>query len=101
MKTSVHPQSRRQQGGSVRKKSAARALDRVLSSINDLVGQNIFLWGNHGWAGEEGGVGELGEDRELDGWGPMIEMGRLNMGFVNCSGWWSREVDLKLVRCLK
>ena len=25
------------------------------------------------------------------------ETGRLNVGFVNCRGWWSREVDLKLV----
>ena len=29
------------------------------------------------------------------------EMGRLNVGFVNCRGWWSREVDLKLVMGLK
>ena len=29
------------------------------------------------------------------------ETGRLNVGFVNCRGWWSREVDLKLVIGLK
>ena len=29
------------------------------------------------------------------------ETGRLNVGFVNCRGWWSREVDLKLVMGLK
>ena len=40
-------------------------------------------------------LGELGEDRGMgtnDG-----KTGRLNVGFVNCRGWWSREVDLKLV----
>ena len=37
----------------------------------------------------------LGEDREM-GTNDRV-MGRLNVGFVNCSGWWSREVDLKLV----
>ena len=41
----------------------------------------------------------LGEDR---GMGTNDEKtGRLNVRFVNCRGWWSREVDLKLVMGLK
>ena len=63
VKTSVHPRNRNLQGGSVRKKSADRAWDLVVSSTNDLVSQPINMW-RKPWICW--GMRRLNRDHQLD-----------------------------------
>ena len=53
-----------------------------------------------GWRGKEGKGGKGdggGGERGCRGKGVTQVDGGISVGFINCRGWWSREVDVKLM----